>query len=242
MIEDKAGTPNNFIVLRKEVVENQNLTTSEKLVYARICTFDEYFESCEGAAQVLGISPITVRHAKQKLVKMGYIEELENTGRGKRYKACYDLRVTKKVTQSDQKSHSDGLNKSLRVTKKVTIYNKYNKDKIKYSMSSPTKSEPTCELEAYKLAEKLYQLILKNKPDRKINKNWKENWARELSLAHRVDGRSWEKLERAIEYSQKDDFWKRNILSGEKVRKQFDYLDFERDKKTTSERVFIKLS
>ena len=90
-IEETAGTPNKFIVLRQEVIDDKNLTLAEKFVYVRICQFDEYFESCKEAGALLGLSMETVKKAKQKLVKLGYIMETTNTGRGKRYKAKYDL-------------------------------------------------------------------------------------------------------------------------------------------------------
>lgn len=85
-IEESAGTPNKFIVLRQEVLYDDNLTMSEKFVYARMCQFDEYYESCKEAGAILGLSPETVKKAKQKLVRLGYAEELVDTGRGKVYK------------------------------------------------------------------------------------------------------------------------------------------------------------
>lgn len=116
-IEETAGTPNKFIVLRKEVIEDTTLSLSEKLVYMRICTFDEYFESCEEAGKLLGISKVTVKRAKQKLLKLGYIRELTNTGRGKKYQPCYDLNVR----QRDKICPSEGQNMSVRRTKYVRI-------------------------------------------------------------------------------------------------------------------------
>ena len=89
-IEESAGTPNKFIVLRQEVLYDKNLSMAEKFVYARMCQFDEYFESCEEAGALLGIAPETVKKAKQKLLRLGYAKELANTGRGKRYKVLYD--------------------------------------------------------------------------------------------------------------------------------------------------------
>lgn len=90
-IEETAGTPNKFIVMRQEVLEDKNLTVVEKMVYARICTFDTYFESSEACGQVLGLSHRQVERAKRKLEKAGYIKCVTNTGRGKQYKPKYDL-------------------------------------------------------------------------------------------------------------------------------------------------------
>ena len=116
-IEETAGTPNKFIVLRKEVIEDTTLSLSEKLVYMRICTFNEYFENCEEAGKLLGISKETVKKAKQKLLKLGYIRELENTGRGKKYQACYDLNAS----QRGKIYPSDGQNIPVRGVKNTRI-------------------------------------------------------------------------------------------------------------------------
>lgn len=91
MIEEKAGTPNKFIVLRQEVLEDKSLNIYEKLVYARIATFETYFESAEACAELLGISKSHVEKAKRSLEKAGYIKCVENTGRGKQYQVVYDL-------------------------------------------------------------------------------------------------------------------------------------------------------
>ena len=112
-IEETAGTPNKFIVLRQEVIDDKNLTLAEKFVYVRICQFDEYFESCKEAGALLGLSMETVKKAKQKLVKLGYIMETTNTGRGKRYKAKYDL----ENAETGKIYPSDGYNLPLRRVK-----------------------------------------------------------------------------------------------------------------------------
>jgi len=45
-------------------------------------------------------------------------------------------------------------------------------------------------------------------------------WAKDLDLLHRLDGQSWDDIERVIRWCQADDFWSQNILSGAKLRKQ----------------------
>ena len=83
----------------------------------------------------------------------------------------------------------------------------------------------------YQLAKRLQKWILRNKPNRKIDPNWLENWGRQIRLMHENDGRTWEQIKNAIDWSQQDEFWKINILSGEKLRKQYDRLDDEARRK-----------
>ena len=103
-IEETAGTPNKFIVLRQEVLLDKRLNAVDKIVCARICSFDEYFESAEACAKLLGLSRIQVERAKRKLEQHGFIECVANTGRGKRYRARYDL--TKSSGQTLQNCHT----------------------------------------------------------------------------------------------------------------------------------------
>jgi len=73
-----------------------------------------------------------------------------------------------------------------------------------------------------KLSKILFNLILKNNPKAK-EPNY-QTWAKHIDLAIRVDGRTPEELERVIRWCQADDFWYSNILSTQKLRKQFDQL------------------
>lgn len=87
---------------------------------------------------------------------------------------------------------------------------------------APTRDLP---IEAYQLAERLYKWIIKNKPDRKIQDNWRERWAMDIDKMHRIDDRSWRTIAAAIDWSQRDDFWHQNILSGAKLRKHYDRIE-----------------
>lgn len=115
-----------FVILRFEVLSLKELSPSEKLVYARICGFKKYFESKEECSDVLGVSKDTVVKAKQKLVKLGFIKEIGNTGRGKIYQSVYDEepRVVKSTNQSGKKA-------PIRVVKSTTIEEIENKERVK---------------------------------------------------------------------------------------------------------------
>ena len=103
-------------------------------------------------------------------------------------------------------------------------------------MSQPAKPAATCALEAVKLAKKLKERILDNKPNRKIDRSWEENWSRDIEKLHRIDGRSWEDIEKVIDWSQNSAFWRTNILSGKKLRDKIDTLEDQmaRDNNSTS--------
>jgi len=93
-----------------------------------------------------------------------------------------------------------------------------------------------------KLTQFLKSLILKNKSDRKLEATWNTSTAAKIDLMIRKDNRKPARIKEVIEWCQSDieprgsgNFcWAPNILSGAKLRKQFDRLeeDMERSRET----------
>ena len=81
------------------------------------------------------------------------------------------------------------------------------------------------------LSELLFSLILKNNP--KAKKPNFQSWAVHIDRLHRIDKREYSEIESVIRWSQKDTFWLQNILSTEKLRKQFDRLWLKMGNKPT---------
>ncbi len=81
----------------------------------------------------------------------------------------------------------------------------------------------------YKLACYLLQIILDRKPD--LKKPDLQKWANAFDLMIRIDNRNPDRIAQVIEWSQKDLFWKNNILSPDKLRKQFDNLELKMEAK-----------
>lgn len=79
--------------------------------------------------------------------------------------------------------------------------------------------------EAEELAEFLREQILENYPKRKIDRNYRKNWAIDIDRAIRLDGRTTEQLKNAIIFSSNDNFWRQQILSGANLRKHYDRLE-----------------
>jgi hypothetical protein len=128
---EKQEREDKFVIIRFDILTDKNLTASEKLVYARICGFKKYFESKEVCSEMLGVSKNTVIKAKQKLLKLGYIRELGNTGRGKIYQSVYDdeTRVVKSTSQSGKKQ-------PVRVVKSTNIEERESKERVKYNSTN----------------------------------------------------------------------------------------------------------
>lgn len=78
-----------------------------------------------------------------------------------------------------------------------------------------------------RLSELLFNLIIRRNPNHK-KPNFK-TWAKQIDLMIRVDNRQPQDIANVIGWCQEDDFWKNNILSTEKLRKQFDTLVLKRN-------------
>ena len=79
-----------------------------------------------------------------------------------------------------------------------------------------------------RLATLLLNKILERKSDYK--KPNLQKWAEDIDKAIRIDKRKPKTIEKVIVWVQGNDFWQDNILSTQKLRKQFDKLELEMDK------------
>ncbi len=144
----------------------------------------------------------------------------------------YEIGFFAKTEQSSDLDNSDTADNSSTVDKKVGHSN--NKP-IKQEVTTIVKSNVANEisdvviektqsdLDAEKIADLLYSKILTEQPE---FKGKKESWIADIEKAIRIDGRNLEKLIKCINwiYSPKGEFWKANILSGKKLRSQFDQM------------------
>jgi hypothetical protein len=53
------------------------------------------------------------------------------------------------------------------------------------------------------------------------------NWYKDMERLHRLDGYSYQQIEAVIRYAQADNFWRSNVLSPMKLRKQFGSLQLK---------------
>lgn len=81
----------------------------------------------------------------------------------------------------------------------------------------------------YKLSCYFLQLILDRKPD--LKKPNLQTWAKSFDRMIRLDNRNPDRIAEVLEWSQKDNFWKKNILSPDTLRKQFDRIEIQMEGK-----------
>lgn len=88
--------------------------------------------------------------------------------------------------------------------------------------SKSSSSKPKTTVESDKMAQKLYDRVKANFP--KIRPPDLSKWSRELRLMNERDKISWTDIEELIDWSTKDSFWMKNILSACALRKHYDKL------------------
>ncbi len=99
----------------------------------------------------------------------------------------------------------------------------------------PKRLRPEPSRDACKLAALLKSEIQRNSGDFRITQAQERKWAHDADRIIRLDGRNPEEAAELIRYAQRDNFWRANILSMEKFRKQFDQLSL-RAKGATKEK------
>lgn len=207
------------------ILQNKNLTLKAKGLWIHLNSKpDGWNFSAERIAAEQADGRDAVRSALRELEEAGLlIRTRRSVGTG--WEDEYELRTAPKPPVSyDGKSHigKSHMGKPVDIIKQ----NKEKQYKVKQKIinPAPAKPAPGRELpeEAKKLAKRLHAWITKNKPDRKIQDGWEERWATDIERMHRLDGRTWEAITACIDWSQRDEFWRQNILSGENLRKHYD--------------------
>ena len=167
-------------------------------------------------------TPRQIQYALNKLREAGIIKV------GNYNKNAYDRTLWYTLTEKGQSIiqngsvHLTNLSNGKTNSVKPIPYSKpnqkpYNKP-IKVS-SSPARS---C---AEKLRDKILSLYPNNVGAKK--KDCVERWAKDIDKMNRLDGRSWEDINKAIDWAMNNDFWQKNIWSGANLRKHYDRLEAE---------------
>lgn len=185
-------------------------------------------------------NPQTIYNARNQLVQLGLLE-FKKGSRGQ--SATYHLipLVKEEVKANSQTNLNNGLTTTLNSdltnglnngltnaltlnkqnkTKQTKQNNKSDKSKTTSHKSKRTYAENSTE---YTLAMYLFDKIKQNNPDHKdLTPSQKQTWADHIRLMIERDKRTPKQIHNMIDWCQNDDFWKLNILSTAKLRKQYD--------------------
>ena len=74
------------------------------------------------------------------------------------------------------------------------------------------------------MARYLEKCIAENEPKFPQSEQQRQRWAKDFDLMLRIDKIDADDIAAVIEWSQNDNFWRSNILSGKKVREKYQQL------------------
>lgn len=221
------------------ILQNKSLSLKAKGLWAYLNSKpDGWIFSIDRIANETADGRDAVRSAIHELEAAGLLARTRRSiGTG--WEEEYDLRAKAGNSHAGNsyvgKSH---VGKPDDIIKQKIIRQNKEKQNKETLMPAPAKPAPARQLpqEAKDLAELLHDKILENKPDRKIPAGWEKRWAEDIDKMHRLDDRSWEAIKACIIWSQRDDFWHQNILSGANLRKHYDRMaDRARSERNSSQ-------
>ena len=169
-----------------------------------------------------GLSRQGVIKARNELKQLGYID-FKTNGRSA---TSYHLKSL--MAHSVQPSLQDSVQGSVQDGSALYKQNKTKQNKTNTSEKSPatphkTKKKFDDDSTEMKLAMYLYAKIKENNPEhRPLTDAQKQSWADHIRLMIERDNRTAEQIKNMIDWCQNNEFWKQNILSTAKLRKQYD--------------------
>lgn len=177
-----------------------------------------------------GLSRQGVIKARNELKQLGYIDFKTNGRSATSYhmKPLMQGSLQGSVQDSLQPSLHDGLQDSVQTSSALYKQNKTKQNKTNNSDKSPATRHKTQQKFAddsveMQLAMYLFSKIKENNPDhKKLTDSQKQKWADSIRLMIERDKRTPQQIHNMIDWCQADDFWKTNILSTAKLRKQYD--------------------
>lgn len=176
----------------------------------------ETLQSLTTLAEGAGMSLQNVRTALRNLQSTGELTERQH-GKHRILKlknyTTYQVANTETNTETTRNQH--GSNTVPTRDKETQEVKKEKKE---------TKPKPLPTAEAMRLAQLLLDCILHNNDQYRHTKQTTTTWAYDIEKLMRIDKFTYEQVEAIIKFAQSHDFWHKNILSGSKLRKQFNRL------------------
>lgn len=193
-------------------------------------------------AERLGLSEETTRKSIAKLKGLNLVEQVSFDGKTRVIRACKENWFQRPKSTENQggknppSSSQTGRKIPGRLVEKSHpsyIYSKEERKEISPQQPSTQHNVYSQKASPNSLSLGLSSFLFEN--IKKINPKHKkpklENWAIEVDRMLRIDKRDAEEIRKVIEWLPSHDFWKTNILSTEKLRKHFDALWIEMQKK-----------
>lgn len=204
----------------KNIDMNFHSTTGKKKTWA------DGFDPTSATLQLYsGLSANGIVKAREKLKALGLIDF---KSRGRRKSTIYrllDLSSNKSSFNSSDNSVDKSSDNSVTLNKTKQDKTKLNNNTSEKSQATPheQKKKFSADSVEYRLAMYLFGKIKQNNPQHKdLTESQEQKWADHIRLMIERDNRTPQQIKNMIDWSQADSFWRQNILSTAKLRKQYD--------------------
>jgi hypothetical protein len=205
----------NYGILSKVLMKDQRVDIKAKAIYALLCTYAGSSRTAfPGVSLILadlGISRDTYYKHMNQLKKLGYVKVRQENSTGGQF-------MSNIYTISPCPNSSDTEKPESEKPYTENSYTKSNSLKINNIKNKQSEEVP---LAAKQLATRLFKWIEKNYPNRQHDEKDTKKWAADIDKMNRLDGHSWDDIRDMIDWTQKHDFWHRNIKSGSKLRAKY---------------------
>jgi len=176
------------------------------------------FWSRKKLAEQLGTSPNTMDRAKKELIEMGALCQINRKNKDGDWTSNLYHVHTSSVQNCKYLCSSMGRPIPTDGYTPIPTSGERTNNHIELRTNEHTRTYGD---EIHAACNLLADLIESNGSKRPVIN---DRWLSDMERLHRIDERSWEQITKAIQWCQADDFWRANIMSPGKLRKQYDQL------------------
>lgn len=223
MAERTSDQPAYYGIIPAPVRYDKRVTPNAKILYSEITALCNEKGFCWASnnyfADLYEVTPQAISKWINILSYCGYLRlEYDYNGKEVKQRRMYVTEVSTRrlgVSTNDEK----GINKRLK-----GYQQKIKENTTSVNNKSNNKESKIFDNEAYTLASLLSELHIQNIDTgcKKLSDKQKNTWAGDIEKLHRIDGRSYQDIEKAIRAIKKrGQFWGTVVMSGSKLREKF---------------------
>jgi hypothetical protein len=204
----------HYTIIANDVLRDQNLSFRARGILASILSRpDNWRTDADSLARESKEGRTSILTALKELEQVGYLQR-------KKYQNEKGHWVTESLVFDKPQKPTYGNPTSVEPTSdNLTLLEEPYKNKRKEERTTRTYGD-----EVISLCNLLADLIEANGIKRPTVT---DNWHQDMERLNRLDGYSFEQIERTIRWVQQDSFWRSNVLSPAKLRKQFGALQLK---------------
>lgn len=224
-------------IIPKMVMKDKELSIEAKSIYSYLCSYagggDTAFPSVELICHDLGISENRLLKHRKQLIDRGYIyikrERKEKGWSNNIYTIAHTVHL-QNVGIRNEGIQNKGIG-NVGIQNEGTNKNSLNNNNLNKNNNNKSRNSANAKYADdspyMQLAFSLQNHIKERNPEQS-NPNW-QKWADDFRKTVEIDKKSIENVKKVLDWSQQDSFWRNNVLSPAKFRKQYDQLKLKMD-------------